>query len=248
MHAADGVSAVAFVIPEESRVAASEAKPVPRRYCQIKSEFLVAERCLFAQELLAHVAFGGMDVVDVSAECGIPRDGAKEKCRFEEFVCGAYFGVEFLAVRAEVATEALGVTCVSVCASFMVRIDPRFNACVFEHPTKCRGAQDDVVACNAESGCPFVAPPAIVEHACQGFHVVPQEFAVEFPVWDCLDAQIERKRDIVLVALQVFLENIGNERDGVSPFEFAPGTVSIGVRICACGFGGGTVKRRFRNA
>ena len=143
--------------------------------------------------------------------------------------------MEFLAIRAEVTAEALGVTCVSVCASFMVRIDPRFNARVFEHPTKCRGAQDDVVACNAESGCPFVAPPAIVEHARERFHVVPHEFAVKFPVRDCLDAQIERKRDIVLVALQVLLENERDKRDGVCPFEFALGAVAVRIRVRACG-------------
>ncbi len=78
LHAADGVSAVAFVVPEEPCIAASEAEPVPRSYSQIKPEFLVAERCLFVQELLVHGAFGRVDVVDVPAECGVFGNGSKE--------------------------------------------------------------------------------------------------------------------------------------------------------------------------
>ena len=150
--------------------------------------------------------------------------------------------MDFLAVRAEVATEALGVASVSVGAAFVVRVDPRFDSRVFEHPAECCWADDDVIAGDAESGGPFIAPPAIVEHACRGFHVVPQELCVEFPIRERFNAQVECKRDIVLIALQVFLENVRDEWDDVCPFEFAAGAIAIGVRVGTCGFDGCAVK------
>ena len=128
----------------------------------------------------------------------------------------------------------------------MVRVHPRFYARVFQVPVPKRAAELKAIAGNADRGGPLVAPPAVIEHACGGLHVVPQEFSVKFPMGNRLHAQIECERNVVLVALQVFLENVRNERNHIGPFKSATGAVGIFVRVREF-LSGAPIKGRFRN-
>ena len=191
LYATDGISAVAFKISEESCVACSKAEPFPRSQAQCKSKFFVAESRLFVQELFVHGALRRVQVPDVPAEGGVFGDSAKEERSLDKVVCGGQFGMDFLAVRAEVTTKALGIACVCVSVPFVVRVNPRFDARVFEYPVEIHGADFDVVSGDAERCSPLVAPPAIVKHACRGFHIIPQKFSVKFPIRESFHAQVK---------------------------------------------------------
>ena len=191
LEATDGISAVAFKVSEESCVACSKAEPFPWSYAQCTSKFLVAKSRLFVQELFVHGAFGRVQVLDVPAEGGVFGDCAKEERSLDEVVCGGHFGMDFLAVRAEVTTKALGIACVCVSVPFVMRINPGFNARVFKHPVEIHRANFKVVASDAERCGPLVAPPTIVKHACRGFHIIPQKFSVKFPIRESFHAQVK---------------------------------------------------------
>ena len=62
-----------------------------------------------------------------------------------------------------------------------------------------------------------------------------------------LDAQIKGEGDVVLVALQVFLEHVGDKRNHVGPFKFTTAAVRIFVRV-RFRFGGASVESRFRKS
>ena len=61
-----------------------------------------------------------MDVGDVSAEGGVFCDCSRRKRRLDERERGTQLGMDFLAVRAEVGSEALRVAAVGVAAAFVV--------------------------------------------------------------------------------------------------------------------------------
>ena len=197
------------------------------------------------QELLVRGAFGRVHVGDVAAEGSVFGDGACMQRSLENGVESADFAVNFATVRAEIGAEALRITAVRVATALVVRVHPRFYARVFQVPVPKCAAELKAIAGNADRGGPLVAPPAVIEHACGGLHVVPQEFSVKFPMRNRLHAQIERERNVVLVALQVLLEYVRNERNHVGPFKFAASAIGVFVRIRFF-FSGASVKGGFR--